>query len=200
MTKDCRPIFCSRHLSNTSSTSSTLTSAPRGEGEMGDDVGWSDGEEVVGLHVCTFKSATLSVWQYLCVCVLIFFILEEFVERPRQILSPSPSPGGCSGAWHVDKSSCLSQPCALIRSSTSKDWIMACCPHACRSLPCCRTAGDRQSVLNLWVSGTRRRNKNQKKRFHAVGRRQEDDVFTSTSAQLGCTRTHSAECRRIWCF
>lgn len=88
---------------------------------MGDDVGWSDGEEVVGLHVCTFKSATLSVWQYLCVCVLIFFILEEFVERPRQILSPSPPPRGRSGAWHVDKSSCLSQPCALIRSSTSKD-------------------------------------------------------------------------------
>lgn len=142
MTKDCRPIFCSRHLSNTSSTSSTLTSAPRGEGEMGDDVGWSDGEEVVGLHVCTFKSATLAVWQYLCVCVLIFLFWRSLSSVP----------------------------------------VKSCPP------------------LNLWVSGTRRRNKNQKKRFHAVGRRQEDDVFTSTSAQLGCTRTHSDECRRIWCF
>lgn len=59
---------------------------------MGDEVGWSDGEEAVGLHVCTFKSATLAVWQYLCVCVVIFFILEEFVERPRQILSPPHPP------------------------------------------------------------------------------------------------------------
>ncbi len=105
-----------------------------------------------GLHVCTFKSTTLAVWELLCVCVFLFFFLE-FVERPRQILSPRRT----LGCWHVDKSSCLSQPCALIRSSTSKDWIMACCPRACRSLPCCRTAGDRQSALNLWVSGTRKK-------------------------------------------
>ena len=196
---------------------------------MGEDVGWSDGEEavvVVGLHVCTFKSATLAVWQYLCVCVFIFLFWRSLSSvpvkscppphlhlpphhpppppphpRPRPSqrqdvgpqpppethrvksellfsLPPHPPPGGRSGAWHVDKSSCLSQPCALIRSSTSKDWIMACCPHACRSLPCCRTAGDRQSALNLWVSATRRRRKKSEEAVYTVGGRQKDDVFT----------------------
>lgn len=88
-----------------------------------------------------------------CVFLSLFcFPPEEFVEQPRQILSPWRT----LGCWRVDKSSCLSQPSMLIRSSTSKDWIMACCPHARRSLPCCRTAGDKQSVLNLRVSGRKK--------------------------------------------
>lgn len=103
--------------------------------------------------------------------------------------SPSNSapPRRTLGHWRVDKSSCLSQPCALIRSSTSKDWIMACCPHAGRSLPCCRTAGDRQSALNLWISRT-----GEKKGVHAA--RQQDDVFTMTSG------IHTAVYVRLWCF
>lgn len=81
------PSFCSRHLSNTSSTPSALTSAP------------TEGKRWVmmlggGLHVCTFKSTTLAVWELLCVCVFIyFFFLEEFVERPVKSCPPGGRPG-----------------------------------------------------------------------------------------------------------
>lgn len=98
----------------------------------------------------TFKSTSVSD-------VYLIFWGESF-EWPRQILSTPPPhlptpPRRTLRCWHVDKSSCLSQPCVLIRSSTSKDWIIACCPRACRSLPCCRTAGDRQSALSLRALG-----------------------------------------------
>lgn len=59
---------------------------------MGDDVGWSDGEEVVGLHMCTFKSATLAVWQYLCVCVLIFLFWRSLSSVPVKSCPLPPPP------------------------------------------------------------------------------------------------------------
>lgn len=90
-------------------------------------------------------------------CDVYLILLGKSFEWSRQILSTPPHlstpPRGTLRCWHVDKSSCLSQPCVLIRSSTSKDWIIACCPRACRSLPCCRTAGDRQSALSLRALG-----------------------------------------------
>lgn len=139
------PSFCSCHLSDTSSTPfSAPTASERWVMMFGR-----------GGYTCALSRARHLLSGRYCVCVFtpffFFHCTEEFVEWPCQILPP-PRVLGC---WHVDKSSCLSQPCALIRSSTSKDWIMACCPHACRSLPCCRTAGDRQSELNLRASGIR---------------------------------------------
>lgn len=90
-------------------------------------------------------------------CDVYLIFLGKSFEWSRQILSTPPHlstpPRRTLRCWHVDKSSCLSQPCVLIRSSTSKDWIIACCPRACRSLPCCRTAGDRQSALSLRALG-----------------------------------------------
>lgn len=103
-------------------------------------------------------------------CVFVGFFLRSLLNGPVKILSPRRT----LGCWRVDKSSCLSQPRALIRSSTSKDWIMACCPHACRSLPCSGTAGDRQSALNLWVSW-RKEEKKKKIRKRGLCRQQETE-------------------------
>lgn len=77
-------------------------------------------------------------------CLFGYFFWSSFGERPHHIL----------GCQRVDMNSCLSQAWALIRSSTSKDWIMSCCPHVCRSVLCCRTAGDKQSALRLQLSET----------------------------------------------
>lgn len=103
----------------------------------------------------TFKSTSACRAEDILWCVF-NFLGEKFWVAPSNPVHPphlSTPPQRTLRCWHVDKSSCLSQPCVLIRSSTSKDWIIACCPRACRSLPCCRTAGDRQSALSLRALG-----------------------------------------------
>lgn len=105
----------------------------------------------------TFKSTSACCAEDILWCVFNFFG-GKVLSGPVKSCPPHPPhlstpPRRTLRCWHVDKSSCLSQPCVLIRSSTSKDWIIACCPRACRSLPCCRTAGDRQSALSLRALG-----------------------------------------------
>lgn len=83
----------------------------------------------------TFKSTSACRAEDILWCVFNSFG-EKFWVVPSNPVHPplSTPPRGTLRCWHVDKSSCLSQPCVLIRSSTSKDWIIACCPRACRSL------------------------------------------------------------------
>lgn len=148
--------------------------------EARDDVEWS---EPGWLHVHFQEHVSVR-------CVFNFFGGKFWVAPSNPVHPPHlPTPPRRTlRCWHVDKSSCLSQPCVLIRSSTSKDWIIACCPRACRSLPCCRTAGDRQSALSLRALGGEKK----LRAVRAVSGRQVDDVFTLTSAQLG--NTYAALC------
>lgn len=148
------------------------------------------GREGERVSVCVCVHTCVCVLLVVCACVcanaslsVCAHLEEEVVVWTAGLVKVHPQ--RTRRCWRIDKTSCHSQPCVVIRSSTSKDWIMACC---LRSLPCSTTGGDRQSTLNLWAATKQAGNM-----AWPVSWWQENDVFRWTASQMGnylCACTH----------